>query len=126
VPGYLCIRGARRRGLRHWLSRNAHLDTVGRVIEVTRFRLSDATSVEDFIAVNERYQTDFVYQQVGLRRRTVAPGLDGEWLSLTFWDSKSDVHRADNEAAHSGVAQAFEACIEPSSKTVEYFKELAG
>jgi hypothetical protein len=96
------------------------------VIEVARFRLNDATSVDDFMAINARYQTDFAYQQVGLRRRTVAPGLDGAWLSLTFWGSKSDVHRADEEAVHSLVAQEFESCIEPSSKTVEYFKELPG
>jgi hypothetical protein len=99
---------------------------VANVIEVTRFRLNDATSVDHFVAVNAKYQTDFAYQQVGLRRRTVAPGLGGEWLSLTFWSTRSDAHRADEEALRSTVAQAFEACIEPSSKTVEYFKELPG
>jgi hypothetical protein len=99
---------------------------VGSMIEVTKFRLNDATSVEEFVAINATYQTEFAYQQMGLRRRTVAPGLDGQWLSLTFWSSKDDVHRADDQAAHSIVAQAFEACIEPSTKTVEYFKELAG
>jgi len=99
---------------------------VGDVIEVTRFRLNDATSVEDFVVVNARYQTDFAYQQVGLRRRTVAPGLDGEWLSLTVWGSKSDVHRANEQAALSEVAKEFEACVDPSTKTVEYFKELPG
>ena len=75
------------------MSRDAHPGTVGSVIEVTKFRLNDGTSVEDFVAINAKYQTDFVYQQAGLRRRTVAPGLGGEWLSLTVWDSKSDVHR---------------------------------
>jgi hypothetical protein len=99
---------------------------VGSVIEVMKFRLNDATSVEDFVAINAKYQTDFAYQQVGLRRRTVAPGLGGEWLSLTVWGSKSDVHRADEEVALSIVAQEFEACLEPSSKTVEYFRELPG
>jgi hypothetical protein len=96
------------------------------VIEVLRFRLNDATSVEDFVAINATYQTDFAYQQNGLRRRTVAPGLDGEWLSLTFWGSKADVHRAEEEAARSAVAQSLEGCIEASSKSVEYFKELPG
>jgi hypothetical protein len=126
VPRHIGVGGEGRRGLRHWLSHTVHADTVGCVIEVTKFRLNDATSVETFVAINANYQTDFAYQQVGLRRRTVAPGLDGEWLSLTFWSSKADVHRADEEAARSTVAQEFEACIEPSSKMVEYFKELAG
>jgi hypothetical protein len=96
------------------------------VIEVIQFRLNDVTSVDDFVAINENYQTDFAYRQEGLRRRTVATNLDGGWLSLTIWSSKSDVHRANEEAESSTVAQAFEACIEPSSKTVEYFKELPG
>jgi hypothetical protein len=104
----------------------AHPGTVGGVIEVTRFRLNVATSVEDFVAINARYQTDFAYQQEGLRRRTVAPGLGAEWLSLTVWGSKSDARRAEGAAALSIVAKEFEACLEPSSKTVEYFKELAG
>jgi hypothetical protein len=99
---------------------------VGSVIEVTKFRLNDATNVEDFVVVNAKYQTDFAYQQMGLRRRTVAPGLDGEWLALSVWSSKSDVHRANEEAVHSKVAQEYEGCIDPSSKTVEYFKELPG
>jgi hypothetical protein len=100
--------------------------TVGSVIEVIKFRLSDQTSVDEFLEINATYQTDFVYQQVGLQRRTVAQGLGGEWLSLTVWRSKSDIHRAHEEAGHSPVAHAFEACVEPSSKTLEYFKELPG
>jgi hypothetical protein len=99
---------------------------VGSVIEVAKFRLNDSTSVDDFVAINAKYQTDFAYQQVGLRRRTVAPGLGGAWLSITVWSSKSDVHRASEAAAVSTVAQEFGACVEPSSKTVEYFKELPG
>jgi hypothetical protein len=99
---------------------------VGSVIEVTKFRLNDAKSVDEFLLINAKYQTDFAYRQVGLRRRTVATGLDGERLSLTFWGSKSDVQRANEQAERSTVAQEFEACVEPSSKRVEYFKELAG
>jgi hypothetical protein len=83
-------------------------------------------AVDDFVAINAAYQTEFAYQQPGLRRRTVAPGLDGEWLVLTVWSSKADVHRAHEEAAHSRVAQDFENYVEPSSKSVAYYKELAG
>lgn len=99
---------------------------MGSVIEVRTFRLNDATRVDDFLVINAKYQTQFAYQQVGLRRRTVAPGLNGEWLVLTVWASKSDVHRAEQEAVHSNVAHEFEACLEPSSTSVEYFKELPG
>jgi len=99
---------------------------VGTVIEVATFRLKAGTTVDEFVAINAAYQTEFAYQQPGLRRRTVAPGLDGEWLVLTVWDSKSDVHRAHEEAARSTVAHDFEAYVEPSSKSVAYFKELPG
>ena len=91
-----------------------------------RFRLTESTSVEDFAALNERFQTEFMYQQTGLRRRTVAQDLNGQWLVLTIWTSKADVHHAEHEAAQSPVAQQFAACIEPSSTSLEYFKERSG
>ncbi len=96
------------------------------MIEVTKFRLNESTSSDLFHEVNAEYQTDFVYHQSGLRRRTVAPGLGGEWLWLTCWDSKPDADRAAQEARRSSIAQRFEACIDPSSTTVEYFRELPG
>lgn len=83
-------------------------------------------SVDDFVAINARYQTEFAYQQDGLRRRTVAPGLEGEWLALTIWRSKADAHRAEQVAVESSIAQAFERCLDASTKTVEFFKELPG
>jgi hypothetical protein len=99
---------------------------VGGVIELMKFRLNDTTSVDEFVAINAKYQTEFVYQQQGLRRRTVAPGLNGQWIAITVWGSKSDVHRAQDAATHSKVANEFAGCVEPSSKTVEYFQELPG
>jgi hypothetical protein len=99
---------------------------VGDVIEMIRFRLRDETSVEEFVESNAKYQADFAYQQTGLRRRTVASGLDGEWLSITLWSSKGDANRARDEARDSTVANMFEALIEQSTKSTEYFKELPG
>jgi len=99
---------------------------VGGVIEVNRFRLNEETSVDAFEESNAKYQADFAYQQTGLRRRTVALGLDGEWLSITLWTSKADANRARDEARASTVAKEFEALIDQSSKTTEYFKELPG
>jgi hypothetical protein len=99
---------------------------VGTVIEVLRFQLNEGTSVDDFVAINDTYQTEFAYQQQGLRRRTVAPGLDGEWLVLTIWSTKSDVRHAEREAENSPVARAFEACLDTTTKSVQYYKELPG
>lgn len=96
------------------------------MIELTRFRLKDGQDVEAFLLINAEYQTQFVYMQPGLLRRTVAPGLDGAWVSITMWRAKVDVHRADDAKNESPVAAAFYECVNPRSTTTEYFKELPG
>jgi len=42
----------------------------------------------------------------------------------TLWSSKGDANRARDEARDSTVANRFEALIEQSTKSTEYFKEL--
>jgi hypothetical protein len=96
------------------------------MIEITRFRLKHDHDVDEFVDVNARYQTQFAYQQRGLHRRTVALGLLGEWVSISLWQSKKDVHRAEAEADRSALAAEFEQFLEPSSKRTEYFQELSG
>jgi hypothetical protein len=96
------------------------------MIEVSRFRLVGEVSTEDFLETSADYQQRFVYQQEGVLRRTVASGLDGEWVSLTWWRSMKDARRSTSEASTSPVAQAFSALLEPASISTEYFKELPG
>jgi hypothetical protein len=96
------------------------------MIEVSRFRLIDGTSPEDFLERNADYQQHFVYQQVGLLRRTVASGLDDEWIAITWWRSMKDARRTKTEAPTSPVAKAYGSMLDPSSVTTEYFKELPG
>jgi len=96
------------------------------VIEVTKFRLADGVGPEDFLERNAEYQQGFAYQQSGLLRRTVASGLDGEWVSITWWRSMNDARQSATNAADSEVARAFHALLEPGSLAKEYFKELPG
>jgi hypothetical protein len=67
------------------------------VDEVHRFRLRPDVSEETFLAQDARVQTDFYYQQPGIVRRLTAKGADGEWLSVVYWRTQSDVVRPDDE-----------------------------
>jgi hypothetical protein len=96
------------------------------MIEVSKFRLLADVSAEAFLEENADFQQRFVYQQEGLVRRTVASGLDGEWLAVTWWRSMNDARRSTFEASTSPVAIAFNALVEPESVSTEYFKELPG
>jgi hypothetical protein len=96
------------------------------MIEVSKFRLADGISTEDFLKKNADFQQQFVYQQDGLVRRTVASGLDGEWVSITWWRSMKDARRSAMQTLASPVAMKFGALVESASISVEYFKELPG
>ncbi len=96
------------------------------MIEIVRFRLASDRSVDEFLVTNERYQHDFVYQQKGLVRRTVARGADGTWMSLTLWRSMGHAERARSAAEASAVAREFIDFIDAASTTTEYFDELPG
>jgi hypothetical protein len=96
------------------------------MIEVSKFRLRADIRPEDFLERNADYQQRFVYQQEGLVRRTVASGLDGEWIAITWWRSMRDATASASSASTSPVADDFNALLEPTSIVSEYFKELAG
>jgi hypothetical protein len=96
------------------------------MIEVSKFRLADGVDTEDFLEKNAEFQQRFIYQQDGLLRRTVASGLDGEWVSITRWRSMKDARRSQSESSASLVAKEFEAVLDPTSVSVEYFMELPG
>lgn len=96
------------------------------MIEVSKFRLIGDVSPEDFLGKNADFQQHFVYQQAGLIRRTVASGLDGEWVAITWWRSMKDARRSASEASTSPVAIEFHTLLESGSIDTEYFKELPG
>ena len=96
------------------------------MIEVSKFRLVNDVSAERFLKHNAEYQQRFVYQQAGLVRRTVASGLDGDWLSITWWRSMTVARRSATEALISPVSLEYSALLDTSSIVTEYFKELAG
>jgi hypothetical protein len=96
------------------------------MIEVSKFRLADDINIEDFLAKNADYQQRFAYLQPGLLRRTVASGLDGEWLAITWWRSMNDARRSTSAATTSPIAVEFNSRLDPTSLITGYFKELPG
>jgi hypothetical protein len=96
------------------------------MIEISKFRLIVDTNTELFLERNAQYQQHFVYQQKGLVRRTVASGLDGEWMAITWWRSMQDARDAATAALTAPEASDFNAMLEPTSIVTEYFKELPG
>jgi hypothetical protein len=96
------------------------------MIELSKFRLRVDLRPEDFLERNADYQQHFVYQQEGLVRRTVASGLDGEWIAITWWRSMQDARASATSARTSPIAAGFNANLEPTSIVNEYFKELPG
>jgi hypothetical protein len=96
------------------------------MIEVSKFRLLSDASADEFLEKNADFQQHFVYQQQGLVRRTLASGLDGEWVSITWWRSMKDARRAASEALTSPVALEFSSWLDASSIETEFFKELPG
>jgi hypothetical protein len=96
------------------------------MIEVSKFRLNDGVDPEEFLERNAEYQQRFIYQQAGVLRRTVASGLDGEWIAITWWRSMTEARHSQSELSTSPVAAAFTAMLDPMTVETEYFKELAG
>jgi len=64
------------------------------LIEIATFRLAPGVTEGDFVGLDARVQTDFVYQQRGVVRRTTARSAD-EWLAVTFWGSMKDAEDAE-------------------------------
>jgi hypothetical protein len=96
------------------------------MIEVSRFRLVGDVTTDVFLEKNADYQQRFAYQREGLFRRTVASGLEGEWVAITVWRSMTDARRSAAEASTSPVAMEFQSLLESGSIDTEYFKELPG
>jgi len=75
-------------------------------------------------AADARMQTDFAYQQPGLRRRTTARGDGDRWCVVTLWDSAERAEQAAQAAEHDEVATAFWALVDRDSVRVERYTLL--
>jgi hypothetical protein len=84
------------------------------VVETTTFRLASGVSRDDFLALDRRVQTELVYGQHGLVRRTTTHR-GGEWMVVTLWGSESDAAAFESSAAGHPLQGEFDALVEPGS-----------
>ena len=68
------------------------------IVEITTFRLAEGVTDDAFLALDRRLQTELVYAQPGLVRRTTARHGE-DWLVVTLWASEADA------AAYQRVAE---------------------
>ena len=92
------------------------------VLEVCTF--TSAAGEQEVRAADARMQTEFAYQQPGLRRRTTARDDAGRWCVVTLWAGIDDAERADRAAEGDEVARAFWALADAGTVRVERFTLL--
>lgn len=85
------------------------------IIEVRTFRL--AGDEDAFVAADKLEQHDLCVRSRGLIRRTTARGADGEWLVLTFWDSREVIEEPGSDLA---------ALVDESSVEVRLYEDIGG
>lgn len=94
------------------------------LIENATFRLAKGVKVEDFTAIDARFQEEFAYQQKGFLRRTTARSDDGTWLIVNLWDSRESAEAPKNVEHCKDVLELMHACIDFSTHKVERYETL--
>lgn len=94
------------------------------LIEISTFRLAPGVGDDEFLAADEVVQQEFVYQQPGLVRRTIARGADGSWAVITMWGAAEYAEAAAEKAEGNPVWRAFRSAIDEGSLTVERYETL--
>jgi hypothetical protein len=96
------------------------------MIEITRFRLRPGVSDDEFREADARYQTQFIYQQPGIVRRTTAQGEGGEWLVIDLWRSRPEANASVRRRKDDPSVQAYLALVDESTIRASRYDELEG
>ena len=94
------------------------------VIETLTFRLTAGADDAAFLAADRRLQTEFVYHQPGIVRRTTARSDDGEWFVVTVWGSGSDFDAAAARGRSNRLVSEFVALLDESSVRTSRYTTL--
>ena len=97
------------------------------VIETMTFKLREGTDEAAFLAVDQRLQSDFAYQQPGIIRRTIAPGRgaqSGEWIVIDLWWEASHADACAQRWESDPLAQEFMAFVDRDSVDVRRYEDL--
>ena len=92
------------------------------VIDTLTFGLAPGVEDNVFLEVDRRMQTEVIYQQPGLLRRTTARGDDGSWLVVTLWESMSAFEASAGEA--NAIKLGYLGLLDPASVVAAYFTTI--
>jgi hypothetical protein len=81
------------------------------IVEITTFRLREGVSDESFLALDKRLQTELVYDQPGLVRRTTARHGE-DWLVVTLWATDGDAAAFQRAAEAHPLQTEFDHAVE--------------
>lgn len=89
-------------------------------IQIVRFKLQPDCDVEQFLALNERFQREVVPTLPGLKRReaTIAP--DGEYMLVLRYDDAESAKKAGRSDT-SDISQQFMSFIDMSTMSASFF-----
>ncbi len=88
------------------------------------FRLAPEADERDFLAADRHVQSDFAYQQPGLRRRTTARGADGAWIVIDLWRSDSDADAVRARWGQDPVTARFMSFVDADTVRTERYETL--
>ena len=94
------------------------------VIETATFRLAADTDVAAFLDADRRVQTEFLYRQRGLVRRTTARDRDGEWIVIVLWRSESDADAAAKQSVRDRATSEFLALLDETTVRTRRYSTL--
>lgn len=94
------------------------------VIETVTFRLAADTDEAAFLAADRRVQTEFLYRQPGLLRRTTARDRRGEWIVVVLWRSERDAEAAATLAEDDRATSELIALIDQATVQTRRYSTL--
>ena len=75
------------------------------IVEVTTFRLAEGVTEKAFLALDKRIQTELVYAQPGVLRRTTARHGE-DWAVVTLWATDADAAACQRALELLGLARS--------------------
>lgn len=94
------------------------------ILEVLTFRLAAGVDEDGFLRADRQAQTEFLYKQRGLLRRTTARGEGGEWLVVTVWGSAPDADASAMTSHDDAAVARLDSFLDPSSVTTKRYHTL--
>jgi heme-degrading monooxygenase HmoA len=91
------------------------------VIEIVTLRLRSNATDTQFLAANQRVETEHVMRQPGFLSRETARGDNGEWLVVVHWTSSSAADASMASFASAPATSDFMAVIDGSSMSMKRY-----